>query len=56
MQGRLVEEAVELYNQKRPHLSLNIKTPNCLHLQKIQTTIGNRDLFKTCQLISGQLN
>ena len=31
---RLAREAVELYNQKRPHLSLNMKTPNYVHLQK----------------------
>jgi len=35
---RLAKEAVELYNQKRPHLSLNMKTPNCVHLQKIPAT------------------
>jgi putative transposase len=35
---RLVEEAVELYNQRRPHLSLKMKTPNSVHLQKIPTT------------------
>lgn len=31
----LAAEAVELYNQRRPHLSLNMKTPNNVHLQKI---------------------
>lgn len=28
---KLVEEAVELYNNYRPHLSLNYKTPNYVH-------------------------
>lgn len=31
---RLAQEAVELYNQKRPHLSLNMQTPNNVYLQK----------------------
>ena len=35
---RLALEAINLYNQKRPHLSLNMKTPNCVHLQKIPAT------------------
>jgi transposase InsO family protein len=35
---QLVEEAVELYNQRRPHLSLKMKTPNNVHLQKIPAT------------------
>ncbi|WP_409277696.1 integrase core domain-containing protein, partial [Providencia rustigianii] len=26
-----VEEAIQLYNEKRPHLSLNYKTPNEVH-------------------------
>ncbi len=39
---RLIEEAVELYNQRRPHLSLKMKTPNNVHLQKTQQpeTVG----------------
>ena len=35
---RLAQEAIELYNQKRPHLSLNMKTPDYVHLQKIPAT------------------
>ena len=35
---RLAIEAINLYNQKRPHLSLSMKTPNCVHLQKIPAT------------------
>ena len=35
---QLVAEAVELYNHRRPHLSLNMKTPNKVHLQKIPAT------------------
>lgn len=31
---QLVEQAVELYNNYRPHLSLNMLTPNDVHLQK----------------------
>jgi transposase InsO family protein len=32
---RLTEEAIYLYNNIRPHLSLNMKTPQEVHLQKI---------------------
>ena len=35
---RLAQEAIELYNQKRPHLSLNMKTPDYVHLQKVPAT------------------
>ena len=28
---RLVEESIQIYNEKRPHLSLNYKTPNEVH-------------------------
>jgi putative transposase len=31
---RLVEEAVELYNNRRPHWSLKMQTPQNVHLQK----------------------
>lgn len=31
---QLAAEAVELYNNRRPHLTLNMKTPNKVHLQK----------------------
>ena len=49
----LANEAVELHNQKRPSLSLSIKTPNHVHLQK---NTSWKIWVKTCQLISGQLN
>lgn len=35
---QLAAEAVELYNHRRPHLTLNMKTPNNVHLQKIPVT------------------
>ena len=35
---QLTEEAIELYNKRRPHLSLKMKTPNNVHLQKIPAT------------------
>ena len=35
---QLVAEAVELYNNRRPHLALNYLTPNKVHLQKIPAT------------------
>ena len=28
---KLIEESIEIYNNKRPHLSLNMKTPNFIH-------------------------
>lgn len=28
---RLIEESIDIYNSKRPHLSLNYKTPNFIH-------------------------
>lgn len=31
---RLVKEAIDIYNTKRPHLSLNYKTPNFIHNKK----------------------
>ena len=31
---RLAAEAVQLYNERRPHLSLNMNTPENVHLQK----------------------
>jgi transposase InsO family protein len=31
---QLVQEAIQLYNEYRPHLALNMKTPNVVHLQK----------------------
>lgn len=35
---RLMDEAVKLYNERRPHWALNLKTPNEVHLQKIPAT------------------
>jgi putative transposase len=31
---RLAEEAIQLYNEQRPHLSLKMQTPNIVHVQK----------------------
>jgi putative transposase len=28
---RMVEESIEIYNRKRPHLSLKYKTPDAVH-------------------------
>jgi transposase InsO family protein len=30
----LIKESIETYNSKRPHLSLNMKTPNFVHNKK----------------------
>jgi len=34
----LVKESIHLYNQKRPHLALEMRTPNEVYKQKIPTT------------------
>lgn len=31
---KLVKESIEIYNEKRPHLSLGMKTPNFVHKQR----------------------
>lgn len=31
---RLTQEAIQLYNEHRPHLALKMETPNTVHLQK----------------------
>ena len=31
---RLAEEAVDIYNRRRPHLALKMNTPDNVHLQK----------------------
>ena len=31
---QLIKESIETYNNKRPHLSLNMKTPNFKHNKK----------------------
>lgn len=35
---QLVEESIFLYNQKRPHLALNMKTPDQVYYEKIPAT------------------
>ena len=47
---KLVAESVFLYNQKRPHLALQMKTPEQVYNQKIPATWGNRDYFKFVNL------
>jgi len=39
---KLIKESIEIYNSKRPHLSLGMKTPNFVH-------------EKTCELINSQV-
>ncbi len=31
---QLIDESIKIYNNKRPHLSLNYKTPNFIHNKK----------------------
>ena len=34
--SQLVKESIEIYNEMRPHLSLDMKTPNKVHIMKSQ--------------------
>ena len=44
-QARLmIKEAVELYNDRRPHLALNYLTPNLIHKQKIPVGFNQQGL------------
>ena len=47
---KLVEESIFLYNHKRPHQALKMKTPDQVYYEKIPATWGNRDIFKTVNL------
>lgn len=45
-----IKEVIELYNQERPHLSWNMKTPNEVHLSKnnsLTTQIRNKNKVTT---------
>lgn len=35
----LIEESIDTYNQKRPHLSLNLKTPNFIHEKTVKMNL-----------------
>ncbi len=37
----LIKESIETYNNKRPHLSLNMKTPNFIHNKKPMKLISS---------------
>jgi len=37
--GKLVTESIDTYNNKRPHLSLNMKTPNFIHEKTIEASL-----------------
>lgn len=34
----LVEESIHTYNTQRPHLSLNMQTPECVHKKGLENT------------------
>lgn len=36
---KVIEESIRIYNHKRPHLSLNMKTPEQVHQQKTSRTL-----------------
>lgn len=37
---RLVAESVQIYNEMRPHLSLNMKTPNLVHEKTVEASLN----------------
>lgn len=41
---RLVKQSVEIYNDKRPHLALNMKTPNFIHKNSLRVNPETRSL------------
>jgi hypothetical protein len=56
-----VKEAIDTYNYIRPHLSLNMKTPNQIHQSKTAKALGGFSSFeiksksvKNRQLFSGR--
>jgi len=42
---KMVKQNVEIYNKRRPHLSLNMKTPNQTHKEKPLTENSIRDIY-----------
>lgn len=42
---KIVNQAIQTYNSKRPHLALNYQTPDGVHKRKIPATKHNRDNF-----------
>lgn len=38
--NQLIKESIQIYNSKRPHLSLNMKTPNFVHNKKTRKNIS----------------
>ena len=49
---RLVKESVNTYNELRPHLSLNMKTPNLVHEKTVEASLNgfNKYLLKSVNL------
>jgi putative transposase len=43
----LLDKSVRLYNAERPHLSINLLTPNYIHLNKTKTYRKWKNYFKT---------
>ncbi|WP_408024827.1 IS3 family transposase, partial [Tenacibaculum sediminilitoris] len=55
---QLIKESINTYNNKRPHLSLNMKTPNFVHNKKPEklTSLVQYNFLNNCQPILGRLN
>lgn len=41
--AKMIDESIEIYNNKRPHLALNMKTPNEVHKKSIEASLNAFD-------------
>lgn len=37
--NKVNEQSIEIYNDQRPHLSLNMKTPNFIHIKTCEANL-----------------
>lgn len=40
---KMIKQAIKLYNNRRPHLALNYKTPNQIHQKKSFSVLPEKD-------------
>ena len=48
----LVKESIETYNDRRPHLSLNMRTPNFIHTHKSREAGLSGSINKTLKPVN----
>ena len=41
----LVKESIDTYNRLRPHLSLNMKTPNFIHEKTVESNLNGLNKY-----------